>query len=317
MSDFSITEAAFSGMRVLGRHTLCAFVWAAISIGTFALLVTLFGGSIVNLISMIAQHGGKPDPALIVGMIGSIGVFYLLLIICSIVLNGVISCAVYRAEIYPADSRFFYLRFGASEGWVMLVSFVRGVVIFLVQMAFLVPITIISVAVGAVGVVGASHAQAAAGGMAAYLLVNGVLRLIMYGVIIWVYLRLSLAGPMTFVERKFRLFESWALTRGHVSRLFVVGLLVFAVGMAVYAILGVVGFAGGFAIWGGFPHPSSLQAFVGQSPDQIVRFLAPYLEWALVLFFIGAVVMMPISLSPWAHVYKRMKPETDVAKVFE
>lgn len=314
MSEFSITESAFSGLRMLGRRPLAALVWSAIYVGTFAAVVFLFGGAIVNFISAIAQHGGKPDPTMIIGMIGSIGGFYVL--VGSIVLNGVISCAVYRAELYPDDSRFFYMRFGAAEGWLMLVSFVRGLLMFLVQMVFLIPITIVSVAVAAAGAATSGHGADGAA-MGASMLVGGVLRLVMYGVLIWLYLRFSLAGPMTFADRQFRLFESWTLTKGQGWRLFVVGLLIAVVAFALYLVLSIVGFAGGFAIWGGFPHPASAAAFFAQPPNQIMRFLAPFLEWALVLIFVGGVVMLPVSLAPWAHILRRLKPETDVATVFE
>ena len=317
MSDFSITQAAFSGARLLGRRTLAAMVWSAIYLGVFTLLFVIFGGTVINFVSMLAQHGGKPDPAVVLGMIGSIGGFYLLLVISAIVLNGVIVCAIYRAEIYPDDSRFFYLRFGASEGWLMLVSFVRGILMFIAQMVFSIPIAIISVAGAVAGVAAAGHAGAMTGATGVSLLIGMVLRLAMYAALIWLYLRFSLAGPMTFVDRKFRLFESWALTRGHVWTLFAVGLLVVLIGVAVYIVLAIVGFSGGFAIWGSSPHPASAKAFFTQPPNLMMQTLAPFLEWALVLFFVGGVVMLPISCAPWAHVYRRMRPETDVAKVFE
>jgi len=316
MSSFSITESAFSGLRLLGRRPLAALVWSAIYIVVFGAIVALFGGAIVNFVSAIAQHGGKPDPAAVIGMIGSVGGFYVLLVIGSVVINGVISCAVYRAELHPDESRFFYMRFGAAEGWLMLVSFVRGLLIFLVQMVFLIPITIVTVAVAAAGAAASGHAAGGAAAGAA-MLIGGVLRLAMYGVLIWLYLRFSLAGPMTFVDRQFRLFESWTLTKGQGWRLFAVGLLIGVVGFGLYFILSIVGFAGGFALWGSFPHPATADAFFSQPPAQIMRVLAPFLEWAVVLLFVGGVVMLPVSLAPWAHILRRLKPETDVAKVFE
>ena len=309
MSDFSITEAAFSGVKLLGRRPLAAIVWSAIYMGVFTTLVVVFGGSIINFISMVAQHGGKPDPAAVIGLIGSLGGFYLLLVISSIVLNGVIVCAIYRAEIYPDDSRFFYLRFGASEGWLMLMSFVRGILMFIAQMVMSIPIAIITIAAAAA----AGHAGAVAGAG----LISLALRLVMYAALIWLYLRFSLAGPMTFVDRKFRLFESWTLTQGRVWSLFGVGLLVVLVGVAVYIVMGIVGFSGGFAIWGSVPHPASANDFFSQRPGQMMQFLAPFLEWSVLLLFVGGIVMLPIAVAPWAYVYKRMRPETDIAKVFE
>ena len=36
-------------------------------------------------------------------------------------------------------------------------------------------------------------------------------------------LRLSLALPMSFAQRRFRLYESWDLTRGQAGKMFLVG----------------------------------------------------------------------------------------------
>ena len=121
---------------------------------------------------------------------------------------------------------------------------------------------------------------------------------------------------MTFVDRKFRLFESWTLTRGQEWNLLAVGVLIVLVGLIVYIVLGIVGFSGGLAIWGSMAHPANAKDFFSQSTGQVIQFLAPFLEWATVLLFVGGIVMLPIAFAPWAHVYRKMQPETDVAKVF-
>ncbi len=315
MSSFSVTDAALSGVGLLGRRTLAAVVWSALYVGAFGFILLLFGSAIFSFIGTVVQSGGKPNPAAIIGMIGSVGGLYLMLVIVSIVLNGVIVCAVYRAELYPDDSRYFYMRLGASEGWLMLVSFVRGILMFGAQMVMSIPIAVITIATAAAGAAADGHGGNGAG--VATLLVTGVLRLAMYVVIVVLYLRFSMAGPMTFVDRKFRLFESWTLTRGHAGSLFLVGLLIGVMGMIAYIVLAIVGVAGGFAIWGGVPHPASAQAFFSQPPGDIMQFAAPFVEWGVLLLFIGAIFMVPISLAPWAHVYRRLRPETDVATVFE
>ena len=51
------------------------------------------------------------------------------------------------------------------------------------------------------------------------------LGLIAVVVLVWLGLRLSMAAPMTFVDRQFRLFESWSLTRGSAWRLLGVAVL--------------------------------------------------------------------------------------------
>ena len=74
--------------------------------------------------------------------------------------------------------------------------------------------------------------------------------LVVVAVMIWVSLRLSLAGPITFTERQFRLFESWTLTRGRGWRLFGVAVIVAVVAMVIYFAAVILGLITGLALWG-------------------------------------------------------------------
>ena len=59
--------------------------------------------------------------------------------------------------------------------------------------------------------------------------------LIWLGLLVWV--RLSLAGPATFVERRLVIFRSWSLTRGQFWRLLAAYLLAFAVAAVIFVLM--------------------------------------------------------------------------------
>jgi hypothetical protein len=150
----------------------------------------------------------------------------------------------------------------------------------------------------------------------ASLALTSVLRLASYGVIIWLYLRFSMAGPMTFRDRKFRLFESWALTRGHVGRLLGVGALVGLIAFGIYLVLALVGVAGGFAIVGSLGLGDSFKSLALQPPSAWLGVLAPILEWVLLLFWVGGSILTPLTVAPWALICQRLNPRESLAEAF-
>ena len=135
----------------------------------------------------------------------------------SLLVSAVLYCAVFRAIIHPQEGRFAYLRVGAPELFLVVLAIAAGFVLFFAVIvgALLVgliaaALTVMHAAVGAV-------ILAALAGVAAAI------------AIIWLALRFSMVGPMTVSEGKFRLFESWTLTRGHAGVLFVMALCIFAI----------------------------------------------------------------------------------------
>lgn len=130
--------------------------------------------------------------------------------------------AVFRAVLFPAESRFAYLRLGMDELRLfatMLVLSIGSVILFVVA-GFVVGLlsTLVGAAVGAP--------------FAAFL--TGLAMLVLT---IWLAVRFSLAGPLTILDRKVIVGPAWRLTRGAFWRLFgaflVIGLLLFALYLVV------------------------------------------------------------------------------------
>ena len=131
-------------------------------------------------------------------------------------------------------------------------------------------------------------------------------------VLVWLALRLSMAAPMTFADNQFRLFESWALTKGQGWRLLGVALLVvvFVIGVEILigaVLLGTVFAAGGSlaALHG----EAGFEAFMARPPLAILRDVWP---WATVIGVIGALfsaVVQAIFYAPWAAVHRALTSE--------
>jgi hypothetical protein len=307
MPSFSISEAAFAGLGLFGRHPLAAMVWAGLGVVFLGLLLILFGPAVAGTIAtLIARgHGGGANSLQAVfGLIGAALGFLLILALGSAVLGAIVSCAVYRAVLEPEDSGLLYLRLGPSELSLLLVNFVQGLVISGVQALITIPLGILTV------ISGGGHGDVSS------LAIGGLLRLVSYGVVIWLYLRFSMAGPLTFRDRRFRLFESWAMTRGQGWRLLGVAALVGVTGFGIYLVLSMVGFAGAFAIVGSLGLGDSLKSLAVQPPSAWVSLLAPILEWVLLLFWVGGAILTPLTLAPWAVVFKRLNPGESLAETF-
>ncbi|MGH7023575.1 MAG: hypothetical protein ACREEB_08300 [Caulobacteraceae bacterium] len=294
MGKFNVEDAAFAGVGLLARRPGSAIVWAVLWAVLLALVTIPFAGILTQFVTLAVQSGGRPDPAALLAIIPGLGAFWLLATLCSLVVGAVISCAVYRAILDPDDSAFAYLRLGDQEIQVLLVNFVRALVIFGVNLGLSIVVAIVAL-------------MATTAGPAAGAMVNLLGRLIIIAVMIWVQLRLILAGPMTFTEHRFRLFESWSLTGGSVWRLFLVGLIVVLIAFVVYLALGTLGVFVGMSL----PHPADLQSVLRQSPSLWMGQMASFIALIGVLVLIGAAILTPIGLAPWAHAYRAMTGAPD------
>ncbi len=283
--------AASRSPQSLGRWCTLCFL---------TVVLVPFAGPLVAFVTTVAKSGGHPATADLLPDVGGLLGLFVLLGIGSLVVGAVISCAVFRAILQPENSSFAYLRLGSEELWVLLVSFVRGLLTALLQVVLAIPVGIV------VGLLTISAPGVAAS-------VRAIGQIIIYILVIWVTLRLSLAGPMTFTERQFRLFESWTLTRGYGWSLFAVALIVGVIGAVVYLIALVVGLVGGVAIWNGIPHPTDMQTFLSQPASYWMRGLAPLLTLIGGLIWLVAAVLTPIVIAPWARIYRSLSPAGNVA----
>ena len=305
MATFSVTEAATAGFGVIGRKPLAVVGWAlALAIGMIIPAILGFlalGPQVQQMMQMaMTQKEGAPDPEFMRQMLqaqSGMTAANLLFWLWSTFLKAVFCAAVFRAVLTPKASSWAYLRLGSREMWLTLLLLVEQVLIMIV--AFVVAL-VIAVLAAVAGVSGGEN-----GAMAAVTTAFAGAA-VAIAVLVWLALRLSMAAPMTFADNQFRLFESWALTKGQGWRLLGVALLVvvFVIGAV---LLGTVFAAGGSlaALHG----EAGFEAFMARPPLTILRDVWP---WVAVIGVIGALfsaVVQAIFYAPWAAVHRALTSE--------
>lgn len=300
MAAIDIGRAATAGLRVIARNPVAVLAWAGVLLLVGVLpvagLVTTVLGSIVEL-AEAERAGVEPSPEAIMPMMSAIFAMQPVLLITGMGVRAILTAAIFRAVLELDQKRWFYLRLGAQELWVALMLAVLWILLSLVSM----PVGLLIVPVVMVA------AMAAGNDPTMLILPTLAAVLVMVGALLWVMIRFSMALPMTFAERKFRLFESWTLTRGRTLSLFGVGLLLVLMVVVLEAVVGGIFVAVSFALHGagGFDE-AAVTAFFAQDASIWMAELAP---WAVGVAVLGALLgaaATTVMVAPWAEVYRQL-----------
>lgn len=316
MSNFSIGDAVGSGFGLISRRPLSVLAWAVV----FLILVELprmahlaeIQPAVTTLINELKDHfadGGPPDFSAFRGFSANLfhpSAWLGLSMLGRLAASAILTAAVYRAVLEPEAKSFASLRVGVQELWLVLLNIVIFIVLFI---AALVISIVASLLVGLVAAATLAMSQPAHGlllGLLAIVIVIGAIVAFLA-----ICVRLSLAGPLTFKERQFRLFESWAVTKGHGWKLFGLAFLMILVLIGLGIVLGVLELAVGGAVRGA----------VGFNPLRMREMLvsgdgwrpSPWLAVVLIIKAIVSACFMTIFVAPWATAFRELgggaKPE--------
>ncbi|HEY1447290.1 MAG TPA: hypothetical protein VGF33_02020 [Caulobacteraceae bacterium] len=296
MATFNIEDAAFTGVGLLTKRPAAAIVWALVWAVFIAVVTIPFAGGLTAYVTLIVRSQFHPATGDLMPLATQLGAFALLLGLGGLVVGAVVSCAVYRAMLEPENSEFAYLRLGDQEIQVMVVNFVRGIILFAINFSLSLVFAVLLL-------------LATSAGPAIAATVRPIGEAIVLGVLFWVQLRFSLAGPMTYSERRFRLFESWTITRGLTWRLVAVGLILVVIGAVVYLGVVALGAAGSLAMWTSAPRPADLQVLLSESPNQWIGPLAPFIALIGLMVLVAGALLTPISVAPWPYIYRTLKAD--------
>jgi hypothetical protein len=187
----SILGATF---RFAGDNVRAILVWSGIiflmSLVTMLIMRPFYAAQVAAL------QGGAVAPP-------NVGMLFLTITL-SLLVFVVLWAAVFRAVLFPKESRFAYLRVGMDE--LRLLGCVLALLI-----AFYLIIAICGIVLGLiVGLLGA-----AIGGMGAVsaTIIFSALGMLILG--LWLGTRFSVAGPLTLLERKVIVGPAWRTTRGN------------------------------------------------------------------------------------------------------
>jgi hypothetical protein len=270
------------------------------------LLAWVMGPDLAKIMTLGAQRGQADDPqflAQVMRIQSGMMLFQLVFWLWSTAVRAVFCSAVFRVVLEPKASRFAYLRLGAQEGWLTLLFLVEYVLAYIACFV-IVLLGVILVAIVAVG----AGQQATAVTIGTAILV-GLAALALF---LWVAVKLSMAAPMTFTERQFRLFESWSFTRGHVGKLLGVAVLLVVFLIGIEVLFGAMALGGIFALGGSMSwlfEPGAIQALVREPPMEIVRKLGPAITVVGVLLIVFSTIVTTVFCAPWAAAYRALRGE--------
>lgn len=290
---FSPADAALEGFRIAREKPRVILVWAVlnlvVSVVMGLVLVGLFGDTLVELEAMSQQ--GAEDPEQAMALMQRLAPLYALMIPAGLLVIAVTSAAVYRIVLRPHDDRFAYLRLGADE--------FRLVGLMLIYLLLAIGFTFVVTLVAGLLAAGAAALGGAAGALVGLLIGLGTLAFM-----IFVIVRLSLAGPMTFAEGRLRIFQSWTLTRGNFWRLLGAYVLALALIVVVLLLLLII-FAATAAITAGGDLGQVGQVFAPDMSSVEAYFTISMIIYLLFAAFLGA-VQNAVLYAPPAVAYRAL-----------
>jgi MFS family permease len=260
MTRFSPSEVAFEGFRLIGRRPGAVAAWALIDLVLGGLVLALIwmalGSELPTLIAQIAAArtaaaGAAPDASWAAPLAMKMRAVQWIVQPIGLLISVMFTCAVYRAMVRPKESRFAFLRIGGDELRLFALGFIYGV------MAVVAVIGLVVVGVVAGGIAIAIFAGGHGAGAGWGWFVAVLIALTLFCAAIWVAVRLSLAPPISFAEKRIAIFDSWRLTRGNFWRMFgayvLTWIFVLIFSMAVMMVFGIMILIGG-AMLGGVLH---------------------------------------------------------------
>jgi len=297
---FSASDAAFEGFRVVRRHPFALVFWALLYVVVFGVAFALVGGNMVTLIAAMARletMGGTPTLEDLQPVIQTYLTMLVVLVPLFLVASAVLTSAISRAVLRPGTSAFGYMRLGADEIRVLVVTIAVGFVMVALMALFGL---LIGVAYGATS-------GTSAGG-----LIVAVLCVAALGAYIWLMVRLSLAVPITIAERRIAVFDSFRMTKGHFWSLLGMALLAGVMSVVVSILGSIVTMPIQMMTGGGF---KALEGMDGGNMMAMLQAAWPAILVMVVLQAVLSALQLAVIYAPFSAAYRDItggKPDADV-----
>ncbi len=306
MADFSFGQAIGAGFKILARRPLAVLIWAvayivlvaAPSVGLMAWLLPQMIASFRDA-AQHAVHGVAPAPADAIAMRSNLYALQPLLWLVQVAAHAILMSAVFRAVLTPDDSKWGYLRLGAQELWLGLTNLVLTVMAAIMILTLFIPL---GIGLG-VGMASAQHGRTPG---PASLPLLWLIAVIGVAVIVWVLVRLCLAPPMAFATRRFVLYESWRLTRGHGLKIFGVMLVLFVLVWLFELVT--LGFGGSYLAHGAMG--GGWQAAMKGPPNEILQHIAPMMAGLVAVISLVGMIIYTLIMAPLASMYQQLTGDT-------
>lgn len=290
---FSATESAFEGFRIVRRSPMTIVFWALAYLAVIAAFVFLAGNNLPAFLEAAETLDGatEPTPEQMLPFFQAYAAMVGPMLPISIVLGAMLNAAVARAVVRPSESALGYLRIGMDELRVFVVTLVLGIIIGLLAV---VALFVMAAVVGGLALAfgGDNPGPAILIGIACYVL--------WFAFIIWLSVRFSLAVPITVAERRFAIFDSWGMTKGHVWSLIGMTILAFVLAIVVQILISVVALPIVYFATDGF---SALGQIEGMTPMEVFQTMAPLGITVVIVSTVLSALQLAIMYAPYASAY--------------
>jgi hypothetical protein len=209
MGRLSIRQAAFAGFKLLAKRPGAAVVWYALCFGYLVgigVLAAAMAGEAFQALSEM-QDSGQMDPTSYMQVTAQTGPFTLAQIVLGTLFNMILTGAILRAILRPAEKGLAFLRLGAQELRLAVVLVVVTVISFLGVGA------VVLLGMIAAGIM-AGTGNPVAGGIVALIAALGATAAGFF-----FYVKFMFSTPQTVHDKAIRIFESWGLTKPQFGRL--------------------------------------------------------------------------------------------------
>ena len=293
MSDFSPTDAALEGFRITRERPVALAVWAAAFIlSSVVQQVVLIGGGLGPMMQTLSDSFGRLTPGAeqaVAPLIMRNLPLLTLFVIVGLAFSIVMSTAVLRAVLKPAEHRFGYLRLSIDEARQLVLALYAAIV----GAGYLFALAVVSAIVS-------SLVQALGNGPFASL-VDVALSVAMVCALIYPAIRLSLAPAMTFADGRVSLFRSWALTRGRFWPLFGAYLMAVLLALVVAVLSGVI-----FSLIAYFAGGGSLDKIMKPDASSLQTYFTPLTIAYLAFGGVLTALVRAITTAPIAAAFRQI-----------
>ncbi len=297
--SFSATDAAFEGFRVVRRNPLAILVWTLIyAVMTIGQMFASGGmmQSMMSMTEMMEDMESSPPTTMdgwmpLIQAYGDMMSSMAWMIPVSLVVAAVLTAAVARSVVRPAEKAFGYVRLGMDEVRVFVVTLVVGILAAIISMI----VFTAAIVVGAVAI----RALEGWGGLVMALTILGAIAFV-----IWLSVRWSLAIPITVAEKRFAIFDSFGMTKGRFWPLLGMALIAGVMALVVMLLCSIVSM------------PISLMMGMdmfgkaGADPEVMMKMFDVTNPWVIASAVVNAItyaLMLGICHAPFAAAYRGIK----------
>lgn len=294
MEQFSATDAALSGFRLVREHLKTIGVWAVLmtvaSLVVSVVTIKLAGPQLAAMMELSNEPSGDPQATL--AAMAGMGPLFLFSALYSLVVYSVLLAGVNRLVLRPQDGANAFLRLGADELRQAAVLILVNVILIAAYFAAVIVSVLIGGIVAAIGGAGLGVALGVLTGVA------------MVALMLVLAVRLSFASPLTFDTGKIDIRGSWDLTKGRFWPLFGAYFVALVLAIVVYALLMVIIVVVGAGLGGGI---SAMSEALNPDMTSLTAFFTPAGMVRTLFSGVLSVLIMLIIFAPAPTIYAQLR----------